>query len=90
MNYTERDLIELVCRAPACPEWFEPDTSGILGDELAERAILLFGEDYKDTNWKHPQYWPSFFENKEYRGKYQIAQKVQWPRAYARMVLEAK
>ncbi len=73
--YTERDLIELACRAPACPEWFEPDMN-----RLGKAWIpAVEGIDHKET---HPMLKrsPEFYRQ----------QLIQWPKAYARMVLEAK
>jgi hypothetical protein len=65
--YTERDLIELACRAPACPEWFRPDMSGV----------------------KNPK-GPIPFDVLGYREAESKQRIIQWPKAYARMVLEAK
>ncbi len=59
--YTERDIIELACRAPACPEWFEPNLAGF---------PLPDGVGYSS----------------EFYSKQRV---IQWPRAYAKMVLEA-
>ncbi len=73
--YTERDIIELMVRAPAVPEWFVPDMNG-----LGKAWIPAFeGSENRES---HPMLKrsPEFYRQ----------QTIQWPRAYAKMVLEAK
>lgn len=74
MSYTERDLIDLACRAPACPDWFKPkvDTS----DLYCENVHLLSQGDLQVLA-------------DQYDVRIKAAKLAQWPKAYARMVLEA-
>lgn len=73
-SYTDRDLIELACRAPAVPDWFEPDMGGLVA------PTFNTGDD------PGPYYRALFaFETEQKRQKL-----IQWPKAYARMVLESK
>lgn len=98
MNYTDRDLIELACRAPACPEWFEPDMSAFKPN-IPEDLARLFEDAFSEANFhKLPRKGAKDFEAYcEWRIKwgqrnaaYQREKLTQWPKAYARMVLESK
>lgn len=57
MTTIDQQLFELICRAPAVPEWFFP--------KEGPRAKFFSWEDYDK------------------------ARIIQWPSAYARMVMEA-
>ena len=95
MSYTDRDLIELACRAPACPDWFEPDMSAFEPpspeQEIMAGPIEALAEFHKPLNadtikeWKEAKRAVKAFNDECARQKL-----IQWPKAYARMVLESK
>ncbi len=71
--YTERDIIELACRAPAVPAWFVPDMTKY-GFPAGAKTFEVPG-----GNREHNQFCEDFKRENL----------IQWPRAYAKMVLEA-
>lgn len=86
--YTERDIIELACRAPACPEWFEPDMTGVQ-EPTPEQVVMtqiygLAGSVEAIKERRTARQIVSIWESE--RTKRRLAQ---WPKAYARMVLES-
>ena len=86
--YTERDIIELACRAPACPEWFRPDMGGKVEPVITEEDRAASYWDSQNLNWFGPvgvKYRESHAFNEELKKQ----RLIQWPRAYAKMVLEA-
>ena len=78
MTYTERDVIELMCRAPACPEWFEPDLKAC---DDAEYVEFLRAQAEKN---------PAKVTLDALMERVNRQKLIQWPKAYARMVLESK
>lgn len=78
--YTERDIIELMIRAPSVPKWFEPD----MVDDKQPVKLPQFTSGVQYDNISPSYDWILWNIR---RGKAKI---TQWPRAYAIMVLEAK
>ncbi|MES2367596.1 MAG: hypothetical protein V4563_17100 [Pseudomonadota bacterium] len=106
--YTERDIIDLMVRAPACPDWFEPDMSGFppcpeppgKPEEAAPDIIgyqmnnIPMYKDKGDDESKNREWGKWSFVSARYGQDFKKEESrrrlAQWPRAYAKMVLEAK
>ncbi len=83
--YTERDIIELMVRAPAVPEWFEPDIGPAPRDP---RTVQGCSCDGVEALYRLVDLWEE--KMKSYKELLKKQRLAQWPRAYAKMVLEAK
>ncbi len=71
----DQQLFELMLRAPACPEWFRPDMEGY-ENPTGEAETK---EKYERMK-KLSEAWNAGYKKERL---------IQWPSAYARMVMEA-
>ena len=84
----DQQLLELMLRAPAVPDWWKPDMTGFLEPSIDEQLLATFlwspAPKEKLIEWRAAKSAVREWERE--KAKRRVAQ---WPSAYARMVMEA-